>query len=270
MTAKTRTPSPAGRQALESALQPTTAVRALPWVVASLAVGVTTLLFGMSFLAEPRSLLGLLLVLSALLVIVVGVLGFLGARGLVAADTASRLARHADPSSGAASMAYFENACRQVQTSGQPFGLVVIRLSGAMNAPFAEDSPEEATVLQWAASQARGGTRDTDLVGRLPGLRLGVLLRGPLNKETAGIVLDRLKERLDPQSPQLRRDQKVQVRIGVAVGKATGPLTSLLSEAAASQVHVRGMPTSPKSTSTDAQPLKSVTDAPPMTEASDT
>ncbi|MDN3921042.1 hypothetical protein [Roseateles violae] len=132
-----------------------------------------------------------------------------------------------DADSKAASAAFFEAACEKLQTQRQPFGLMVIELSGAMEPGFALASPAQLAALQWAAGVAIAGTRGSDLVGRLPGLRLAVLLADISNREQLAVVVNRLSERLDPQ----RQHAGLRVFIGAAVATPGEALPPLLDRA---------------------------------------
>jgi GGDEF domain-containing protein len=143
----------------------------------------------------------------------------------------TRRARCIDADSGTAGPAFFEAACLQAQQARQPFGLLVIELSGLLEPGFAVNSEEEMQALQWAARHALAGTRDSDLVGRLPGLRLAVLLAGVEARDQLAVVVNRLSARLDPSRYAPGTRSALRLSIGAAVATPELSLPLLLEQA---------------------------------------
>jgi GGDEF domain-containing protein len=218
-----------GKDALARAAQPSEAVLVVVWS-ATVCTLLSLLGWGLMLASGPLPASApAWLALSAC--VICALLVPAGALRRQRLERQTRQAQCIDADSGAASPGYFEQACLQAQQARQPFGLLVIELSGGLQAGFATGSADEIQALQWAARHALAGTRGSDLVGRLPGLRLAVLLADVSARDQLAVVVNRLSTRLDPSRYAPGARSALRLSIGAAIAAPDLALPLLLEQA---------------------------------------
>jgi GGDEF domain-containing protein len=217
---KRKSPSPL-LSPLQKALQPAPLLRYAPAGILSVCI-IAGVIFAGIALASAESVRLAFLGMSAFFALLGG-LGF-WLCGLVSKAEVKELeAAYVDAETGVANHAFFGATCHQELLTDHPFALAILELPRVRSAKTQAEELDVRT-LKRVAQRLAGTIRKTDLVGRMDGARLGILLAGVSNETDAHKVLDRLVDRMDAStlSPAIRSALRVNALIALrAQGERT-------------------------------------------------